>query len=145
YLKGVKYPMLIVVDGKIRGSYINLDNIPASNVQNVELLKDKNAAAYGPSGNSGVLVVTTRHGSTGIDLNPAANYKYQSQNVVKAANAANTHIEDNYRSSNLGGAGHADQVIKGSDIKNSPTLSSALNGRARGLNFVNGVPYLIDG
>ena len=145
YLKGVKYPILIVVDGKIRGSYINLDNIPASNVQNIELLKDKNAATYGPSGSSGVLVINTRHGSSGIDLNPTANYKYQSQNVVKAANAANVRTEDNYRSSNLGGAGHADQVIKGNDIKNSPTLSSALNGRARGLNFVNGVPFLIDG
>ncbi len=144
YLKGVKYPMLIVVDGKIRGSYINLDNIPASNVQNIELLKDKNAATYGASGNSGVLVITTRHGSTGIDLNPTANYKYEAQNVVKAKNAANTRTEDNYRSSNLGGAGHADQVIKGSDIKNSPNLSSALNGRARGVNFVDGIPFLAD-
>ena len=145
YLKGVKYPMLIVVDGKIRGSYINLDNIPASNVQNIELLKDKNAATYGASGNSGVLVITTRHGSTGIDLNPTANYKYEAQNVVKAKNAANAHTEDNYRSSNLGGAGHADQVIRGDDIKNAPNLSAALNGRARGVNFVNGVPFLNDG
>jgi hypothetical protein len=144
YLKGVKYPMLIVVDGKIRGSYINLDNIPASNVQNIELLKDKNATTYGPSGSSGVLVITTRHGSSGIDLNPTASYKYQSQNVVKAANAANTHTEDNYRSSNLGGAGHADQVLKGSDIKNAPSLSTALNGRLRGVNFVSGVPFLAD-
>ncbi|MFI5159744.1 MAG: TonB-dependent receptor plug domain-containing protein [Sphingobacteriales bacterium] len=147
YLKGVKYPMLIVVDGKIRGSYINLDNIPASNVQNIELLKDKNAASYGASGNSGVLVINTRHGSTGIDLNPQnSSYKYQSQSVVKAANASNNHLDEvNYRSSNLGGAGHADQVIRGNDIKNSPTLSSALNGRARGINFLNGVPYLSDG
>lgn len=146
YLKGIKYPMLIVVDGKIRGSYINLDNIPASNVQNVELLKDKNAAAYGASGNSGVLVINTRHGSSGIDLNPTTNYKYESQNVVKAANASNNHSDEtNYRSSNLGGAGHADQVIKGNDIKNSPSLSAALNGRARGVNFVNGVPFLNDG
>ena len=49
---------------------------------------------------------------------------------------------DNYRSSNLSGPGHADQVIKGDEIKNSPTLSTGLNGRARGIDFVNGVPYL---
>jgi hypothetical protein len=49
---------------------------------------------------------------------------------------------DNYRSSNLGGAGHADQVIHGDDIADAPTLVIALNGIARGVDFVNGVPYL---
>jgi hypothetical protein len=146
YLKGIKYPILIVVDGKIRGSYINLDNIAASNVQNVDLLKDKNTVGYGAGGSSGVLVITTRHGSSGIDLTSQnANYKYQSQSVVKANNAKNVHVEDNYRSSNLGGAGHADQVVKGEDVKNAPNLSSALNGRLHGVNFVSGVPFLNDG
>ncbi len=49
---------------------------------------------------------------------------------------------DNYRSSVLGGPGHANQVIHGDDIKNSPTLSVALNGLARGVDFISGVPYL---
>ncbi|MDB4920462.1 carboxypeptidase regulatory-like domain-containing protein [Mucilaginibacter sp.] len=49
---------------------------------------------------------------------------------------------DNYRSSNLGGAGHADQVIHGDDIADAPTLVTALNGIARGVDFANGVPYL---
>jgi hypothetical protein len=49
---------------------------------------------------------------------------------------------DNYRSSNLGGPGHADQVISGDDVMDSPTLSIGLNGRARGVDFVNGIPFL---
>ncbi|MDO3640582.1 TonB-dependent receptor plug domain-containing protein [Mucilaginibacter sp. L3T2-6] len=49
---------------------------------------------------------------------------------------------DNYRSSNLGGPGHADQVIRGTDIENAPSLLTALNGIARDVDFVDGVPYL---
>ncbi|MDF2432324.1 MAG: hypothetical protein JWP44_1955, partial [Mucilaginibacter sp.] len=49
---------------------------------------------------------------------------------------------DNYISSNLGGPGHADQVILSNDIKSAPLLSSALNGIARGVDFSNGVAYL---
>ena len=51
----------------------------------------------------------------------------------------------NYRSSNLGGPGHADQVISGDLLKTSPTLSVALNGRARGVNFISGVASLQTG
>ncbi len=52
---------------------------------------------------------------------------------------------DNYRSSNIGGAGHADQVISGDAIKDAPTLSSGLNGLARGVQFISGVASLING
>ena len=51
----------------------------------------------------------------------------------------------NYRSSNLGGPGHADQVISGDDIKNVPTLSIGLSGLARGVQFSAGVPSLKTG
>jgi len=47
-----------------------------------------------------------------------------------------------YKSSNLGGSGHADQVINGEDIKNGSTLAQALNGVARGVTFVGDVPVL---
>jgi TonB-dependent SusC/RagA subfamily outer membrane receptor len=45
----------------------------------------------------------------------------------------------------LAGAGHADQVVLGDVIKNAPTVSSGLNGVLRGVDFVNGVPYLRGG
>jgi len=50
-----------------------------------------------------------------------------------------------YRSSNLGGPGHADQVINGDSFANSPSLVTALNGVARDVDFVNGVPFLKTG
>jgi len=50
-----------------------------------------------------------------------------------------------YRSSNLGGSGHADQVINGDAIKNGATLSSALNGVARGVIFSGDVPLPANG
>lgn len=47
-----------------------------------------------------------------------------------------------YRSSNLGGAGHADQVINGDAFENAPSLVTALNGIARDVDFIEGEPYL---
>ena len=52
---------------------------------------------------------------------------------------------DNYHSSNIGGPGHADQVILGDAIKNSPSLSEGLNGLLRGVQFSQGAPYLLTG
>ncbi|HVW96829.1 MAG TPA: TonB-dependent receptor plug domain-containing protein [Mucilaginibacter sp.] len=52
---------------------------------------------------------------------------------------------ESYRSSNLGGPGHADQVIHGSSFENAPSLVTALNGVARDIDFRNGVPYLKTG
>ncbi|HWZ15763.1 MAG TPA: TonB-dependent receptor plug domain-containing protein [Mucilaginibacter sp.] len=51
----------------------------------------------------------------------------------------------NYRSSNIGGPGHADQVISGDQIKNASTLSTGLNGLLRGVLFNSGVPALNTG
>ena len=77
----------------------------------------------------------------------------QNQGVITANNGLNSVLSDNngsngikrnnnYLSSNLGGPGHADQVISGDELKYSPTLSTGLNGRAIGVNFDRGVPYL---
>ncbi len=52
---------------------------------------------------------------------------------------------DNYRSSNLAGPGHADQVIKGDDIKNASSLSVGLSGIAHGVVFSGGVAALQTG
>jgi hypothetical protein len=65
--------------------------------------------------------------------------------LLKGDKIINTKNNNNYRSSNIGGPGHADQVINGDEIKNSPTLSAGLNGIARGINFSQGVPSLQTG
>lgn len=49
---------------------------------------------------------------------------------------------DNYRSSNLGGPGHADQVVSGDQIKSATSLSTGLSGLLRGVIFSSGVPLL---
>jgi hypothetical protein len=80
-----------------------------------------------------------------------ASIQQQRAGVMMASNESKAYIKntkdnasakDSYRSSNLGGPGHADQVIHGDDIKNSPSLLTALNGYARGIDFVNGIAYL---
>ncbi len=144
YLKGVKYPVLIVIDGKIRNSYINLDGIVPSNVKTVQLLKGANASSYGTSGSSGVLIINTRYGITDAAINEQNNvYKYEAQNVVKKKYDYTTGANSsNYRSSNIGGPGHADQVVSGDAFKNTPNLPTGLNGLLRGVQFVAGVPYL---
>jgi len=143
YLKGQssKNPMLVVVDGKIAGSYVNLDNISPGDLEKVEVLKGGNADSYGIYGNSGVLAITYRTGAS-KNIIQNASYKYNAKNVVKVKTVSTGESKNNYISSNLGGSGHADQVMKAADIGNLPSLSTALNGRLRGVIFVKGVPYL---
>lgn len=142
YLKGNQYPMLIVIDGKIIASNVNLNDIAVSNISDIKLLKGKNAETYGNNGTSGVLVINTKYGSSGTDLSVKGDYKYQVRNTVKTSTQKRPLNDAQYRSSNLGGAGHADQVVHAETFKYSPSLSSGLNGVLHGVNFVNGVPYL---
>lgn len=67
-------------------------------------------------------------------------YKYNSKTEARAK-AVVSNDKNNYESSNLGGSGHADQVISGDKIRNAPSLSVGLNGLLRGVSFTNGVPY----
>ena len=143
YLKGNKYPMLIVVDGKIRGSLVKLDNLSPQNISKIQLLKGKNADAYGINGSSGVLVINTLGGSAGSDLNAQNDYKYEAQNVVKVKNNDVKRAgDDHYRSSNLAGPGHADQVVHADAFGNATNMTTALNGLLRGVDFVSDVPFL---
>ena len=50
-----------------------------------------------------------------------------------------------YKSSNLSGSGHADQVIQSDKILTGTSLSIGLNGLLNGVDFANGVPYLKTG
>ncbi len=49
---------------------------------------------------------------------------------------------NNYRSTKLGGSGSADQVIRADQFLPGPSLSQALNGIVRGVDFTGGVPLL---
>jgi hypothetical protein len=62
--------------------------------------------------------------------------------ISKTEQVTNAKSNGSYRSSNLGGSGHADQVIMGDEIKGANSLSQALNGLAHGVQFANGVPAL---
>ena len=69
----------------------------------------------------------------------------RSELLLKSETTTSLKKSDSYRSSNLAGPGHADQVIMGDDIKNSASLSIGLNGLAHGVQFTNGVPSLLTG
>jgi len=78
----------------------------------------------------------------------------QKQGIITASNEPANQLKpvnvvgkkDNYRSSNLGGAGHADQVVLGDAVKNATSLSFGLNGLLRGVIFSSGgIPALNTG
>jgi hypothetical protein len=79
----------------------------------------------------------------------------QKAGVMTASSDSRVYLKDDrivgpkkatsYRSSSLGGPGHADQVINGDSFVDAPSLVTALNGIARGVDFLDGVPYLRSG
>jgi hypothetical protein len=80
----------------------------------------------------------------------------QGQGAILASNnatniMANTVItnqqpsKDNYRSSNIGGPGHADHVVNGDEFKNVPMLTDALQGLLPQVRYNGGVPYMNTG
>jgi TonB-dependent Receptor Plug Domain len=60
-------PMLLVLDGaEIKfGASFNIDDIQASQVETVEVLKYASTGAYGMGGANGVLIITTKEGTQG--------------------------------------------------------------------------------
>jgi hypothetical protein len=65
--------------------------------------------------------------------------------VLKSDRVIGPKRTNNYRSSNLGGPGHADQVVMGDEIKNASSLSIGLNGLLRGVFFSDGHAALRSG
>lgn len=59
-------PMLVILDGveitKQGDEQFNIDEIPSSQVETVEVLKFASASIYGMSGGNGVLIITTKRG-----------------------------------------------------------------------------------
>jgi len=68
--------------------------------------------------------------------------KISSNVVLKEDQITGVKSKDNYRSSNLAGPGHADQVIMGDQFKNASSMTNGLNGLAIGVQFYHGVAYL---
>ncbi|MBD1386033.1 TonB-dependent receptor [Mucilaginibacter rigui] len=64
------------------------------------------------------------------------------RNKVRKLKVVNIKDKVTYRSSSLGGAGNADQVILRKDILAAPSLSQGLVGIARNIDFVQGKAYI---
>jgi len=94
---GANTEPLVVIDGLIGGS---LSNVDPNDIQSINVLKDGSAAAiYGTRGSSGVILVTTKRGSSG-----ASKFEYSSQ--LEVSSIANT--VDNMSASEFVAAGGFD-------------------------------------
>ncbi|MDB5123822.1 MAG: hypothetical protein JWP94_1951 [Mucilaginibacter sp.] len=122
---------------------------PSSVGKATVLILDKPAA--GPPINAGNIIDAKYNANADILASLQNN---QRQGVLMASNESLILKADkviipknnsNYRSSNIGGPGHADQVVSGEAIKNASSLSTGLNGLLRGVMFSSGVPALNTG
>ncbi|RYU90495.1 TonB-dependent receptor [Mucilaginibacter terrigena] len=72
----------------------------------------------------------------------AADAEQSTPTKTRELKPVNVRTKQSYRSSSLAGAGNADQVIFNKDLKNFPSLSQALNGKARNIDFTDGKAYM---
>lgn len=78
---------LIVIDGIIGGS---LDNVDPNDIENLTVLKDGSAAAiYGTRGSSGVIIVTTKSGRKGQDLQISYNGQFAASTIANSPEVMN--------------------------------------------------------
>ncbi len=81
--------------------------------------------------------------STKSYRNGNVNFSNDKSHLLKPVTVKTVKKEDQYRTSSLAGAGHADQVMHADEIEQiGGQLSTSLNGRLRGVGFSNGKPYL---
>ena len=75
--------------------------------------------------------------------NMSINYGNDQSHFLKPVTVKTNKKDDQYRTQSLAGAGHADQVMHAEEIEQiGGQLSTSLNGRLRGIGFINGRPYL---
>jgi len=55
-------PMLVIVDGEETNSPFDVNQIPSTQIETIEVLKYASASIYGVNGGNGVLVITTKQG-----------------------------------------------------------------------------------
>lgn len=129
---------LIVIDGVPGG---NLENINQNDIASIDVLKDGAASAiYGTRGSAGVIVVTTKKGSSG-----ALATSYNGYTSVDFANhqvnvlSADEYLKNN-RGTNYGGATDwLKEVTRSSSFAQSHTLS--VSGGANNTNYRATVDY----
>ncbi len=79
---------LVVIDGVLGGS---LNNVDPNDIENITVLKDGSAAAiYGTRGSSGVILVTTKSGKTGQDLQLSYNGQFASSSIANQVKIMNS-------------------------------------------------------
>ncbi|MGN6395266.1 MAG: carboxypeptidase regulatory-like domain-containing protein [Mucilaginibacter sp.] len=103
------------------------------------IIDPENPVESAYNGNADILASLQTEGKDGI-ITASSDPKVFMKNDKGAFKPTST-----YRSSALGGPGHADQVIHGDNFENAPSLITALNGVARDIDFRNGAPYLKTG
>ncbi len=135
FQSGTRFILKTTTSSGKNGAVITLDKpAPEPAIGSVDPIEAKYNA------NADILASFQGTQTSGAITASNASYQYSAKND-RIIGSKRT---DTYLSSNIGGAGHADQVISGNDIKNAPTLSVGLNGIARGVSFINGVPLLND-
>jgi len=142
-------------DGKGVFRFENLVFFNGTNftLQSTRSTKDKSATSITVDGDQPHPAVTSLPEQTSSNLSPQMNTYLASlirNNSTKTIALKRVVVKNNrensqYESSNLGGSGHADQVVLADQIQGSSSLSAGLNGRLRGINFASGVPYLQSG
>jgi TonB-dependent SusC/RagA subfamily outer membrane receptor len=71
------------------------------------------------------------------------NYSIGNGKLLKPVTVKAVRQDNQYRTQSLVGAGFADQVLHADEIERvGGRLSTSLNGRLRGVNFLNGIPFL---
>jgi len=93
--------------------------------------------------NAGADILASLQNNAGQGMLTASNSATVLAVKPEKANASSSKY--NYRSSVIGGPGHADYVVLGDQLKNISSLSLGLQGRVPGLVFSSGVPYLSSG
>jgi len=64
-------PMLVVIDGEEEPRPFDIDQLPSTEVETIEVLQYASASIYGEDGGAGVLIITTKQGG-GIDAKDIA-------------------------------------------------------------------------
>ena len=120
---------LIIVDG---AEYLSAFDIPASEIESINILKDAaSTAIYGSRGANGVVIVTTKRGKAGkINVNLDANWSFNSMTEPVKGMYGNREVQrwtdsDNYRN-DLWSGNWGQSNISVSDFGNMITSDGTL-------------------